>query len=737
MPGTFRKQYVRFIRRELIFTLPVVILVVLYGLQLMSLNAYQVKVLVITVAVITPVFLLIGDGILRVILSPAKKVLNVIDKGGEPASSELERAEKRLLLFHYVSFFNSIWMFGLGGAIVGLTMVKVADSSVFIAYYFLVIALTGGVVEGMGLFYLGRAPLWEMRRAIMARLDMEKEKPPVFVSISVKLAVSFVLVILLVMVFSSLLTYKNFTDVLKLQNRKLQEKELLTMGAVLEGAAKGKTDLKNLLETASSPDKTFCMLDKNFNIQYCPGEHPPPAVLEKLAEKSAGKMVKDPETGWSWGWTYSANRMDRMVSGWAAPGTAVIREQMKGGYIKVFLIALAGGIILGVFVSTDISGSLKELSAASVKISQGATEAEVVAGSEDETGIVARAFNRMTTSLLAKLRGELDKSKSMVESITGAVQTLAPMSKQLVSIASQQASGSVEQASAAEEAATTSQEIVAVSKQIAENAKSVSDNAESTLQTTRDGQQRLNMTREQFDDINKKMDDIANVVLKLGEQSQEIGDIIKIIDEISEQTNLLALNASIEAVGAGEQGKRFGVVAQEIRRLANNTAESTRKIQDIVTRMQNSVSSSIMHAEDGNKSVDSGKNTMEEMAGMFGSMVEAINESTPRLKEITMMTSQQSSASEQMAKTVEEVRVTAHESSSAASQLQSSISELEEIVTQLQSYVEEEKVQEIEELKQAAEQQKQERETGTGEKEEIADQKQQASPETGKGYTED
>ena len=148
----------------------------------------------------------------------------------------------------------------------------------------------------------------------------------------------------------------------------------------------------------------------------------------------------------------------------------------------------------------------------------------------------------------------------------------------------------------------------------------------------------------------------------------------------------MALNAAIEAVGAGEHGQRFGVVAQEIRRLAQNTAQSTKKIQEVIDRMQNSVSSSVMYVEEGEKSVDAGRSVIDEMAKLFGEIFEASNNATPRLKEIGLMTSQQSTASEQMAKTIAEVRETAMQSSASAEQLQSSIKEIESIAAQLETH---------------------------------------------------
>jgi len=339
----------------------------------------------------------------------------------------------------------------------------------------------------------------------------------------------------------------------------------------------------------------------------------------------------------------------------------------------------------------DIARPLKDLSENAVRISKGDLDVGVTAGGDDETGILARAFNRMTKVILNQLQGELNRGKQMMESINNAVNSLAPMSRELVAIAEQQASGSMEQASAAEEAATTSGEIVAVSKQIAENASDVSKNAEAMLELTEKGQQRINLTKEEFDNINEKMKNIAKAVLTLGEESQEIGGVVRIIDEISEQTNLLALNASIEAVGAGEHGRRFGVVAQEIRRMSQSTAQSTKKIKEIINRMQNAVSSSIMHAEEGDKAVLSGRKAIDETTIMFDQILQANKAGAPRLREINLMTSQQATASEQMANTIAEVRESANQSSAAASELQASIRELENIVKELQLHLEKEK----------------------------------------------
>ncbi len=200
---------------------------------------------------------------------------------------------------------------------------------------------------------------------------------------------------------------------------------------------------------------------------------------------------------------------------------------------------------------------------------------------------------------------------------------------QIIAASEQQASGAAEQSSAVTEVSTTVKELASTASQIAENAAHVAEAAERTLS----GMQ----------NINAKVGATAKKILSLGEKSQAIGNITKLIDDMASQTNLLALNAAIEAARAGEAGKGFAVVAQEVRKLAERSSESTEEIRQLITEIQSETNSTIMGIEDSTKWVAKG--------------LEMVKETTRSAKEISFATQQQKSASNQVVQAMRDIDV--------------------------------------------------------------------------------
>jgi methyl-accepting chemotaxis protein len=255
----------------------------------------------------------------------------------------------------------------------------------------------------------------------------------------------------------------------------------------------------------------------------------------------------------------------------------------------------------------------------------------------------------------------------------------------MFSISAQQSSGATEQAASVYEASSTSKEIAASANRIADTAEEVAAFARETSAASDKGKVELQQAISQVMDVTAKSEEVARRMVELGQQSQKISGIIDIIKEISEQTNLLALNAAIEAAGAGESGRRFGVVAQEIRRLATRTLESTDVVREIVEEIQSSTNSTVMVTEQSMKSARESQDIIENMNRAFHNIIELVTKTLTASTEITLSTRQQTTACEQMVSTIMEVSDVASEVEKGAKESEQALERLRELSEQLQN----------------------------------------------------
>jgi CHASE3 domain sensor protein len=190
-------------------------------------------------------------------------------------------------------------------------------------------------------------------------------------------------------------------------------------------------------------------------------------------------------------------------------------------------------------------------------------------------------------------------------------------SAELQAAATQQATGSKEQATAMSEISTTISELLATSRQIMESAQRVAQIAAQTAAAARVGDETVETAHDSITGIRRQVDLIVNHMLELGKKSQQIGAVLEIVSELAEQTNILAINATIEAAGAGESGKRFAVVAEEIRKLADRVAGSAKEVRGLIDDVRSAVNTTIMVTETGSKTVDAGSNQFAHVAVSF------------------------------------------------------------------------------------------------------------------------
>jgi len=288
----------------------------------------------------------------------------------------------------------------------------------------------------------------------------------------------------------------------------------------------------------------------------------------------------------------------------------------------------------------------------------------------------------LTTLLAAVLTRNL---RRRIGSAVGEVQS---SSTELQTTANQQAVGAMEQATAMSEISTTINELLVSSRQITDSARRVAGAADLTATAGRSGTSTVASAQQSMTEIRHQVDVIVNHMLELGDKSQRIGAVLDIVSELSEQTNILAINSTIEAAGAGESGKRFAVVADEIRKLADRVAESTKEIRDLIDVIRGAVNTTVMATEIGSKAVDAGTAQFAGVASSFEEIVGLVTTTTEAAREIELSTKQQTTAVEQVNFAVANVTQTTKETETSSTQTLQTASQLTELSTKLRRLVE-------------------------------------------------
>jgi methyl-accepting chemotaxis protein len=211
----------------------------------------------------------------------------------------------------------------------------------------------------------------------------------------------------------------------------------------------------------------------------------------------------------------------------------------------------------------------------------------------------------------------------------------------------------------------------------------VAQAAQQTLENLSNGQIAVDESIQAMERIRQRMQDISTRVLGLGERSQQIGEIIDLIDDISDETHLLALNAAIEAAGAGEHGRRFSVVAAEVKNLANRTLAAAKEVKGVIVEIRQATNSAVLAAEEGGKEVEMGADLAYRAGQVMDTILMMAERTAQSASEIGMATAQQQSASEQVVEAMREIADVARQSASGARQMADSSAMLTAIADRL------------------------------------------------------
>lgn len=271
----------------------------------------------------------------------------------------------------------------------------------------------------------------------------------------------------------------------------------------------------------------------------------------------------------------------------------------------------------------------------------------------------------------------------MIIHIREAASALNSTSAEILATTTQQASGASEQSAAITQTTTTVDQVRAISEQSVLRSQEVVGNAQRTVTTSRAGQQSVEATIDSMSTIKKLVEDIAQNILALSVQSQQIGQIIATVSDIAAQSNMLALNAAVEAARAGEHGKGFGVVAAEVRNLAEQSRLATQQIKEILSDIQKATNATVMATEEGIKGVDAGMNLAAQARESIKELAEMIDQSAQAAMQVAAGGQQQATGIDQVASAMRSINLATMQSLASTRQAEQAARDLSELAAQL------------------------------------------------------
>ena len=335
---------------------------------------------------------------------------------------------------------------------------------------------------------------------------------------------------------------------------------------------------------------------------------------------------------------------------------ALTRTRNQVAVIGVVVALFSIGIAL--FAARAITKRIGVLSHGIERVSRGDLTGGAEIDGSDELADLARVVDGM--------RHHLNELVTGVE--TNALAVLAA-SREIAKAVDGQAATSSEMSASVAEITSTMEELSASSSQIAEYSEAVVTIASRTYDDSLHGAEAMQRLVDKMQRIGEDNQRAMNEILELGTRSKEISKIMEIIDTVADQTRLIAFNAALEASSAGEAGKRFGVVAAEIRRLADSVSESTGEITDKVAEIQESINRLVISSEKGSAGIQQGMADSAGMAGLLHALVMAASESSSSAQQISLSTQQQRTASNQVVVALREIVTASSETAQAVRQI--------------------------------------------------------------------
>jgi PAS domain S-box-containing protein len=281
----------------------------------------------------------------------------------------------------------------------------------------------------------------------------------------------------------------------------------------------------------------------------------------------------------------------------------------------------------------------------------------------------------------------VENTSAIIRSVDQTIQSTASAATQISSSTEEMAAGSQEQSAQTSEVAAAVEEMTKTIYETSKNTAFAAEAAKNSGLKATEGGSVVNETIQGINRIAKVVERSAEMVFSLGQNSDKIGEIVQVIDDIADQTNLLALNAAIEAARAGEQGRGFAVVADEVRKLAERTTKATKEIALMIKQIQQDTTSAVESMKEGTKEVETGRKLAVKAGEVLQEIVESSKEVTDIVVQVAAASEEQSATAEQIGKNIESINSVTNESATGIQQIARAAENLNQLTDSLKDTI--------------------------------------------------
>jgi len=456
-----------------------------------------------------------------------------------------------------------------------------------------------------------------------------------------------------------------------------------------------KIENKEIIDLVLGKGETFTGIreeeDENKNVAYLPLKDMNSAVIGMVRlEKDREELVRD-------------------------------QQSIRNYLLLIGLIMAVIGALVGITFARRITGPLQEITAAGEAIAQGNLKIKINTRSgNDEIGILSRSFAQMVRTLndlISKVSRSADNVATTSRELTTNAQNTAAVSKTVREALNTLSCSNEEQAASVKQTAGIVEQLTMAIDQIAAG-------AQEQAQNVNNGSFKVGQMAQRIEDVAASTDDVANAakqaseaalkggqvveqtiagmkrikstvmesgerIKQLGEQSKAIGEIIQVIDDIAEQTNLLALNAAIEAARAGEHGKGFAVVADEVRKLAERSGKATKEIAELIITIQKGTQNAVSAMEIGITEVEKGSEFANDAGQALKEILTTVNRANEQVQNISLAIQAISADSTEVVAAIDNVASITEENTAATEEMAAGSSEVSRAVSGMARLTEE------------------------------------------------